>query len=256
MTKKIFLKRLLIFLIPIIVFSVIIELIIRKIPNDYTFKRQNLIEQREQIKTLALGGSHTYYGLNPDLFDSTMFNLAYVSQTLLFDDLLLNKYIDTLPNLKTVIIPIAYVSLSQKYGEGEEKWRRYNYFRFHDIQPPFGKWYEKYYLELTNLPSKLNIIKLFKYLTGESMITCNEKGWCITFAEEKVADIESSSYKAAKRHENGSLDFTENLQYLNNMIAICKSKNITVYLVTFPFWKTYRDNLNPPAGLCKAKILM
>jgi hypothetical protein len=244
MNAKRFIKRITIFVLPIIVLAIIIEMVIRYMPNDYKLKEKQLILKREKIKILTLGGSHTYYGIKPELFDSVTYNMAYVSQTLLFDKLIIEKYIDTLPNLKVLILPIAYISLSQQYGDGEEKWRKFNYFRYYGIEPPFGKWYQKYYLELLNLPSKKNLTKVYYYLSGKNMYSCDSTGWCNTFEHEKVSNLNKSAKKAAKRHENGVMDFSQNNQYLNDIIAVCKEKNIKVFLITFPFWKSYRENLN------------
>ena len=77
------------------------------------------------------------------------------------------------------------------------------------------------------------------------MYSCDNNGWCNTFEREKVANLDKSAIKAAKRHENGIMDFSQNVQYLNDIINICKEKKIKVFLITFPFWKSYRENLNP-----------
>jgi len=236
--------KLIIFILPIFVIAVGMEIYLRNLPNDYRFKREQIESKDTLIKTLILGGSHSFYGINPGFMEKTAFNLAYVSQSVYFDDLLFHKYIDSLPELEDVIMMVAYPTLSHRFNEGEEAWRKFNYFRYFDVDPPRNQFYQKYYLELFNIPFKESVRKVYRNIRGKSNITCTETGWCFKYKQQESQDLDKTGLEAAIRHENSSLDFTWSCGYLNDIIELCYRKKIALYLITFPTWEGYRKNLN------------
>ncbi len=236
--------KLLVFGFPVFIIGTVMELSIRHIPNDYNFKNELLEKNSETIETLILGGSHSFYGINPEILDQKAFNLAYVSQSVFFDNLLLQKYIENLPQLRNVIMMVAYPTLSHKYNEGEEAWRKFNYFRYYDIEPPDNRFYQKYYLELFNIPFNKNIKKIYRNIKGESGITSTEMGWYNKFKKGRIIDLDSAGLAATIRHENNSMDFTFSMISLNNIIDVCVQKGIQLHLITFPSLEGYRTHLN------------
>jgi hypothetical protein len=54
--------------LPILFFFLVLEIAIRKTPNDYQLKKEYLDKNAAEINTLILGSSHTFYGLNPEYF--------------------------------------------------------------------------------------------------------------------------------------------------------------------------------------------
>ena len=55
------------------------------VDNPYKFKHEWMSRNAGDVEILVLGSSHTYYGINPALFDSKAFNLANVSQIFHYD---------------------------------------------------------------------------------------------------------------------------------------------------------------------------
>ena len=240
------LSRFALFLLPILISAVVLEVLIRKMPNDYKFKKAQMEQKYDEIETLIMGGSHTYYGVNPEQLDSETFNLAYVNQSLFFDYLLIEKYIDSLPQLKDVVLMIAHVSLTYKFSEGEEDWRKFNYYRYYDITPPYHQWYHKYYLEILNLPVQRSIKKIYQYyLMHKNMISTTAWGWCDEYHMENSLDLEKTGKEEADKHDSPSLDFSWNLEILRKIIDLCEERGIRVHLVNFPTYVSYRENLNP-----------
>ena len=243
--KKALLKFAL-FLLPIIVVAVVLEFLLRQLPHDLKYKKTHMEQKYDEIETLIMGGSHTYYGVDPAQFNSETFNLAYVSQSLFFDYLLLEKYIDSLPELNDVVLMIAHASLTYMFSEGEESWRKFNYYRYYDITPPYNHWYHKYYLEILNLPIQRSIKKVYQYhLKNKSPISCTASGWCDEYHMENSLDLEKTGEEEADKHDSPSLDFSWNLDILKNIIEICAARNIRVHAINFPTYTSYRENLNP-----------
>ena len=107
---KRFLRHIALFVLPLLIVAVVVEWVAEAIPNSYTYKREYIERHGGEIKTLILGSSNAYDGLNPNVL-SRAFNLANSSQTLEDDYRLLAKYIDTLDSLQTVIVGLGYHSL-------------------------------------------------------------------------------------------------------------------------------------------------
>ena len=78
------------------------EMVSRAYPNSYAYKKAWMDANAERVRTLILGGSHTYYAVKPDLLGANAFSLANVSQAPEYDYWLLSTYIHRCKNLKTV----------------------------------------------------------------------------------------------------------------------------------------------------------
>ena len=107
--KKI-ITKLLLLLVPILLVLLVIEFQLTKVKNSYNAKISGLAKCANQVNTIILGSSQSYYGINPVYFTSKAFNLANASQTLNYDKEILFKEIGKLPNLKNVVIPVSYFS--------------------------------------------------------------------------------------------------------------------------------------------------
>ena len=91
---KLFVNKTTLYLFPILILLLLIEVLTRAIPNDYTYKRDYLNNNSNIIRVLFLGNSHAYYGVNPAYINQNSFNAAYVSQSVNYDYQILKKYKD------------------------------------------------------------------------------------------------------------------------------------------------------------------
>ena len=100
MQKKdtfIFVSKILLLALPIVLVSAYLEHKLYQIPNSYNLKRTNFEHQLESIQTLILGSSHALNAINPAYLSTPTYNLANVSQSLDYDQLLTLKYLPQLP---------------------------------------------------------------------------------------------------------------------------------------------------------------
>jgi hypothetical protein len=240
-----FIKKLIIFSLPVLLVFVIAEILLSIMPNDLSYKKQLLHEKADSIEILILGGSHTYYDLVPKQLNDKTFNMAYVSQSLELDYLLLNKYIDDLPRLKEVVLMVAYITYSQRWNEAEVNWRKYSYFRYYNIIPPYGPKIQKYYPIVFTIPFRQCLIKINKFLKGEQLLSCDNSGWCNNYTKStKVKDFDAEASVAVQRHENGSMDFNPGIASMNKIVDLCKKKNIKILLISFPVRPEYIKYVN------------
>ena len=119
------------FLIKTSIFAAIIlvilatgEIVVRNLPNSYSYKHRYIKEHGESMSTLILGSSHTYYGIKSDELGDSVFNLANVSQTPDLDLELLRQYIGDLKNLRRVVMPISYFTFVDLRLEETPEWFR------------------------------------------------------------------------------------------------------------------------------------
>ena len=235
---KKFIKSLILFFMPVMLFMLFAEILCRHIPNSYSYKANYLNTHGKEIETLILGNSHTFYGIEPDMFSSGAFNAAHVSQTFDLDYAILQKYSDKLSNLKTVIIPVSYFSLFEKLELDVEKWRLKDYFIYYDLNVPLS------FIDRFEIFSKGNI-ENFKNRVLKNTPGITESGRWIC---GQKADLQESGKIAAKRHtierDTAQMMFPEMQGYLKDIMEFCQKKNYKVILLTMPAWHTYMENVD------------
>lgn len=240
------LSKILIIILPMFAILVFVEWQFKDIPNDYSYKARYINEHNKDIVILVLGSSHSYRGINPAYFDGNCFNFALVSQSIDYDYFILNKYIDDLPNLHTVIIPISYFTLTKRLEDGIESWRKFRYINYLDynsltIQERLSL---RTYFTIFQSNGKSVLMQLYKwFFHNKSNVQCDSLGWG-KWENDVQKDLIKTAREAAARHEDGSYQFEESLKYINYIIDLCKNRNIKIILFTPPATKYYYDELD------------
>ena len=228
-------------ILPIFIFFLVLEIAIRKIPNDYQLKKSYLDKNASKINTLVLGSSHSFYGVNPKYFSKHTFNAAYVSQTLDLDEELLHRYKDKLTNIETVIIPISYSSLFETLETDVEKWRLKNYILYYGFE---NKYHYTYNFETFNYYILLNIKKVIKhYVLNKSYITSSNLGWGTNFSSKNNQKFDGK-FTAKKHTVNNFKLFDSNLKSLKKIVQLCKKKKVKILFITTPTHASYYKNVN------------
>ena len=116
---KCFLKKVLLFLLPLAAALCLFEAMLRMIPNDYTYKKKRLRADAKTIEVLFFGSSHVIADINPLFVSPDTFNLAFPTQTPDVDYKLLKRYGEKMENLRCVAIAISDFSL---YSRIQDIW--------------------------------------------------------------------------------------------------------------------------------------
>lgn len=228
-------------IIPILLFFIVLEIAIRKIPNDYQLKKEYLDKNATQLNTLILGSSHTFYGLNPVYFSKKTFNAAYVSQSLDLDYEIINAYQAKFKNLETVIIPISYFSLFETLETDVEQWRIKNYAIYYGLENnyPFTA-----HFETLNNDVKLNLKKAVKhYVFQKSFLTSSSLGWGTNFNSKNKKEF-NGKYTSEKHTAKSYSLLDENTRTLEKIISLCKKKKLKILFLTTPTHSSYYKNIN------------
>jgi hypothetical protein len=235
---KKFILKYIIFVLPILIPLVLLEVCIRNIPNDYSYKNQYMSSHAASIETLILGNSHTYLGVNPEFIDSKSFNLAHVGETLEYDVKLFDNFKENLSNLKILVIPISYLSMF----DSDLKNGRKNYNLYYELNETD---FIVDNLEVLN-KNWIDIIKdsyTYYYLNEPSpYLESNRLGW---YDKKNAKEINYARMEVvAKQDERAhfhklkfNLDVLEKLIYTNEIMGV------KVVIVSTPLHWVYRSFL-------------
>ena len=236
-----FLIKTFIFLLPIILFAVTLEVLLRKMPNDYKLKKEYLDKNADKIEVLILGSSHSFYGVNPKYLGYKSFNAGYVSQSLKYDMGIIKHYSDKMDRLKAIVLPISYFSLFSKLELGNEKWRVKNYCIYYGICT------DKIedYFEILGSNFDINLQKINSYYFSDSYNTKSSTlGWGKNYNSDNQRNLKETGRVAAKRHTaSHKRYFVENVTLLESIISFCRSNDVKLILFTPPASKFYYNHL-------------
>lgn len=229
----------------IITTLIIGEVIIRtQIPNPYKTKNEQVVLHADEIETLVLGSSHTFFGFRPEFYPNS-FNLANTSQNFLYDRFMIEKYGSSCKNLRTVILPISYFSLFTKgFEDGDDSSWTYaiNYKVYMDC--PFHSDFSKYNFEIAN--PTVYFGKLQSLFTGGKN-KCDNLGWGTAYLlSEKPRHWNTmEAVEAAGRHTAKDWSYIgRNVDELEKIVHYCQSRSISLVLIATPVWPAYYERLD------------
>lgn len=230
-----FLKKILLYLLPIVIMAIGLEIYVESIPNSYTYKRQYMEQHADDIQTLVFGSSYAYDGIDASVLPAA-FNLANSSQCFEDDYCLLAKYLPQMDSLKTVILPMSYSSLQMVSSSN----RRVYYTIYMELYP---RWpLSKYSFECFNL--ELMLKKIAKHLLNEDIVRCDSLGQRLghTLAA-RPRDWQNTQALAKNDRFVGASAMPyveENIQWLQQMAALCEGRDVNLYLLAMPILAEYR----------------
>lgn len=242
---KKFLLKLALFLLPIFLMWGGLEVFYRTVPNNYTEKANNISLYYNTAEVLILGNSHSFYGLNPDDFYQKAYNLANISQSLYFDELLLYRHIDRFSKLKYVVVNVDYFTLSQEDDKMEDKWRKYFYHAQMDVDVPAITGFDVKQYSLALAPRySITAENIRKYRESGTLAEGKTNGWAPKQGVDTTYNNARFGKIIANKHEYGTDDFSNNINRLQRMITACSKRGVKVLLVTMPVISHYADNVD------------
>ena len=237
---KRFIRKILIYTLPVVLIAIGLEIYVESIPNSYTYKRTYMEQHAAEIKTLILGSSYAYDGIDAKLLDNA-FNLANSSQCFEDDYALLQRYIVYLDSLERVILPISYSSLQMVSSSN----RRGYYTIYMDLYP---RWpISKYSFECFNL--ELMLKKIAKHILHEDIARCDSLGQRVGHAldsrpatdwKETEKLITNDCFVGKSAYEY----IKENRYWLRRIALECQVSNgVDLYMVIMPTLEEYRHSM-------------
>lgn len=213
------------------------------VDNPYKFKHEWMSRNAGDVEILVLGSSHTYYGINPALFDSKAFNLANVSQIFHYDYVLLTQYAGLYDSLKTVILPVSYFSFfDPEFEDSDTDWiYAVNYKIYMDVNEHSD--FSKYNFELSR--PAIYSGKLSSLLSGKGLSYDSLGMGTDYLSGSKQIGWEETGKQTAVRHTSAGHDAVEgHFRYARKIADFCRKRHLELVLVTTPAWHSYYENLD------------
>ncbi len=239
---KAILKYVGIFLGICIVVMCILELLLRQIPNDYKTKATTIKLNGDDIETLILGSSHTFYGINPNLLTNA-YNLAHSSKSYDLDWKILKKNEKYLPHLKTIIISSSYFSYVHLLGESSQQHLLKDYRLYYGIDINKNKL--SLNTEIFSLPISTNYLRLKNWIiTGKNDVTIDDKGYIEKRRNQNLKKYYSTAIVKKHTLPLDTVTINQNLSGLKSILNFAKQHHINVIFVTTPVAPNYIKNVN------------
>jgi hypothetical protein len=232
------------FLLLIVVTCIIIEIMIRLIPNEYRYKSEYLAKNSGNIEVLFVGASDAHAGFNPEYMNSQGFNAANPAQSLDYSFEIMKKYKNSWPNLKYVVLAVSYPSLFYKMEASLESWRIKNYTIYYSLNSSKQL---KYHAEITNGRLFDHFLRLSKYyIKNIDEIHCNDLGWYISSTSPPLDSLYVLGKRAVRRHTipKEQQRISEMKSALDSIIDFTVKNNSRIILCTPPVYKSYSENVN------------
>lgn len=240
-------RRLTVFALSLLVGWAGLEWVMVMSPNSMSIKRNRLEAIAENVDTLILGSSETYYGLKPKALSGVAFNLASNAQTLYYDYELTKAFLSKLPHLGRAYVLVNYTSLYSQLYDYPESYRQYAYLQEFGI--PLQRKVD--YLDLRTVSRVLlysphgALERLLGGFENPRDRRIDERGWYRVPDEDRWGlGRENAAQRIAVHHGFMRKKYLpDNLATLERLIQLLQQRHVQVVLITTPVYPTYRAQM-------------
>ncbi len=258
--QRSFLKRMLVFFIPVVVLYTTIELLVLQIPLNYVITSTFFNSEKEEIEIMALGPSQTNSAINPEYFDRTTISLSSASQHHNLDFNILKQTKSRLPKLKYVILELSYAHLEHPHNS-KSFWKNSVYLKYYDVNAFERNTYFKDKLIYLARPDIYSKHLTDHYIKKQEDLSFNKFGFSKKAINEGVfyglnyndSAIANTKFQI-KTQPNLKL-FKYNTDYLYKMLDYAEQEDLKVVVCTMPLYKTYLNSRNPEVVKRRDSIL-
>ena len=237
---KTLIKKILLFLLPVIIFAIGLEIIVESIPNSYSYKSNYMTSHAKEIKTLVMGSSNAYDGICPTELPNG-FNLANSGQALEEDYRLLSMYIDSMDSLEIVILSMGYHSLLSSQTTS----RRLYYTIYMHL---YSRWpLSQFSFEIYDMPHAIQKIK--EYIQTGDVTRCDSLGQRLYY-EGTVDESGNRDMQIDFLSNHDSFEIIEKrdvidscANYLHLIDSMCQTHNVQLVIVQMPVLQQYKEQL-------------
>lgn len=244
-----FLKRILVFFIPVVLLYIILELLVLQIPFNYVTTSAYFNSEKDEIEIIALGPSQTNSAVNPKFFDKSAISLASTSQHHNLDFKILKQTKDRLSKLEYVVLELSYSHLELPHNS-KNFWKNNIYLKYYDVNAFERKTYFKDRLIYLTRPDIYSKHLTNHYIRKKEGPTLNKYGFNEKVNKGLFYSLEYSdsliAFKNFKINISPNLKtFNHNTAFLYDMLDYIQKEDLKVIVCTMPLYKTYLDKRNP-----------
>ncbi len=214
--------------------------------TTFSVKKKYLEKNINSFSVLIFGSSHSQNALNPAIMKEKSCNLAFGGQAIAIDYFLLDKYIDRMSDLKTVVFEVSPFRFY--YDHNADEWNGHIYSNLYNINYKTTSCSVKNYSLIVSSPKFFTSI-FIDYINPIAHKTrLNECGFIINdfngrFEKLKYDSVEIyNSYIMDRDFSNKEL-FKLNRLFLRRVIQKCISKKVNVILLSTPVYTSYYSRI-------------
>ncbi|HXC58367.1 MAG TPA: hypothetical protein VN645_03565 [Steroidobacteraceae bacterium] len=227
----------------------VLEWVMLKAPNSMSIKRERLEAIANEVDTLILGSSETYYGLKPKSLSGVAYNLASNAQSLYYDYALTADFLPRLPRLRRTYVLVSYLSLYTELYDHPDSSRIYGYLQ--DFGIPLQRMTD--YMDprvfsrvLLHSPHTA-MERLLKGLDAPRDKRIDDRGWYRVPDEDRwPLDMQAAAGRLAVHHGfMRSKYLAQNRATLERLIQLLQKHHVEVVLITTPVAPSYQAQMLP-----------
>lgn len=234
---KNFIKKITIFFL-ILLLLIIVPFVYLNIYHSLFFNQFNL---SKSINVIFIGDSQIQTAINDELINNSI-NISSSAESYYFSYYKLQKYLIQNSQIKRIYLGFSYHNLSNYYDDfitGKQSgYISSSHFFILPIE-------ERVNCLIWN--SKTPFFYLKKIFRAEiaKVFTDHGVGYSNNFVNTCASEQSMNKKLLSQFYNNGKLnDFSDiNLDYLNRIVALCKTKKIELIFLTTPLHSYFRDNV-------------
>lgn len=247
---KSFLKKLALFLLPLLVMYAMLEMRLSCISNNFNLKKEYFESQLSDIEILISGPSYAN-SINPQFLSLKTFNLFNDGEDIYYDVRLIEKYLPRLPKLKLIIFTLSYYSLEHRMDHAPTSWRIPFYQIVWGIPPQsFSSYLNPGFYSYTAAYGWQQTLDLIENgFSSEDKRILYPNGWreigtqvIAETAEWQRAGGQTISLNETLMHTEA---IPENMALLSELIETCQARGIKILFISTPLHHFYYDHLDP-----------
>lgn len=239
-----FILQLTLFILPVIILILYIENNLGHLHNSYMLKEDVL--QKSNLKeggVIILGSSQALHGIDPSVFRLKGINLANVSQSLYYDDMIYRKFSGQNKTPGNVIITLSYFSMRYQLYDSPESWRGFYYKRFNHLIPDhdLSIWDLRNY----SLIALYTPLKTIKYISQHFHVNLtpgsNNTGYMAEFNNNPGRLDAAIGHSRVLLHNSlmKKSYVSSNYQYLQEIVHTASVNGNRIYIVMMPVHNSY-----------------
>lgn len=234
------------FLKKVLILVVIVLMIVETLNEGYLYylRKSNIKYQNmpEKIMVANTGSSHGYFGFSysDTEYEEFSFNFAKESQSFVYDNELINFYLNNFDEGAVLFIPVSYFSF----------WN--NEMERADYEDKMNTYYDTLDREHINFANTEQYLKSFFRIV---FLPCEEEGCVFEEQQVRISSIMSREELGLKRAQyhltecildlDGEINSMneESLEALESLIRLCQENGVRPILITTPVMSYYSDNI-------------
>jgi len=238
-----------------------------KKPTDFKGKYAGIKQYAPEIEMLVLGHSHSNEGFDSRITGCRSYNLGMGFQNVYYDRAVLEQFIERMDSLKYVVISASYIHFFITLPDidqmgGEDLFNTVKFHKYWNIGEVNGETIPrlspKFNLEILSNPPTAYFAMFRYYLRKEAWSRKQnpeqEEYLKYGYRPKDVcpgeAFLDEDGLRRSLDHKphyksEPVFEYTPNYFIYDSIAKICAEKGVKFYMVMFPCWHTYTDNLEP-----------